>query len=318
MNSSHKKKCSLLKELIFKEEVGILMEAHNGLSAKISEEAGFLGIWASGLSISTAHGLRDSNELSITQNLDILETMSDSVDIPILFDGDTGFGNFNNARRMVKKLEQRSISGVIIEDKLFPKTNSFIGENQPLADVDEMCGKLAAMCDVRDCDHFQIVARCESFIAGCGLADALDRTARYREAGADAVFIHSKKRDASEIFAFAKVSQGAIPLIATPTTYYRTPFKDLWAAGISAIICANQNMRASTMAMRAVAREILSTQTLESVEKSITPLADIFSLMNYRELDQASEIYLPKARPDNTIDDRRLSKVSGPAKQKTL
>ena len=87
-------------------------------------------------------GLRDNNEASWTEVLGILEYMSDATEIPILLDGDTGYGNFNNARRLVKKFEQINIAGVCIEDKIFPKTNSFInGEAQPLASIEEFCRK---------------------------------------------------------------------------------------------------------------------------------------------------------------------------------
>src|SRR4051812_11895955 len=133
-----------LRQEIASPTLSFLMEAHNGLSAKIAEEAGFRGIWASGLTMSAALGLRDSNEASWTQVLEVLEYMADSVTVPILVDGDTGYGNFNNVRRLVRKLCQTGIAGVCIEDKLFPKTNSFIGEAQPLADVDEFCGRIKA------------------------------------------------------------------------------------------------------------------------------------------------------------------------------
>ncbi|MCP4184859.1 MAG: phosphoenolpyruvate mutase [Hyphomicrobiales bacterium] len=309
-SNTHESKCSLLKELINTSDIGILMEAHNGMSAKVVEEVGFSGIWASGLSISTAYGVRDSNELSFTQNLDVLEAISDSVDIPILFDGDTGYGNFNNARRMVKKLEQRAISGVVIEDKIFPKTNSFIGENQRLADVNEMCGKLAAMCDARQCKDFQIVARCESLISGHGVLDALQRATSYENAGADAIFIHSKKETADEIREFSQAWRGSIPLIATPTTYFKTPFKILEEMGISAVICANHNMRASVRIMREVSQAIFVSQSLEHVEDLITPLSEIFELMNYQELDEANEIYLPKKNTNNAAS------INGPVPTK--
>ena len=118
-------------------ELEFLMEAHNGLSARIVEQSGFKGIWASGLSISASFGVRDNNEASWTQVLEMAEFMSDCTAIPILLDGDTGYGNFNNLRRLVRKLEQRDIAGVCIEDKLFPKTNSFLSEFQPLAGIDE-------------------------------------------------------------------------------------------------------------------------------------------------------------------------------------
>ena len=80
--------------------------------------------------------------------------MSDATDIPILLDADTGYGNFNNARRLVTKLEQRGVAGACIEDKLFPKTNSLLdGRAQPLADIDEFCAKIKA-CKGTECFPF--------------------------------------------------------------------------------------------------------------------------------------------------------------------
>ena len=151
-----------LKKLLQSEQTEFILEAHNGLSARIVQEAGFKGVWASGLALSAQHAVRDNNELSWTQVVDTLEFMSDAVDIPILLDGDTGYGDFNNMRRLVGKLEQRGIAGVCIEDKLFPKTNSFIdGERQPLEDAEVFCGKIRAGCDARIAPDFCIIARVE-------------------------------------------------------------------------------------------------------------------------------------------------------------
>ena len=88
-----------LRALLNSPHLEFLMEAHNGMSAKIVEGAGFKGVWASGLSVSAALGVRDNNEASWTQVLEVLEFMSDATTIPILVDGDTGWGNFNNVRR---------------------------------------------------------------------------------------------------------------------------------------------------------------------------------------------------------------------------
>src|SRR6266545_70262 len=188
------KKTTQLKRLIQSPDLSFLMEAHSGLSAKIAEEAGFAGIWASGLSISAALGVRDNNEASWTQVLEMAEFMSDATSIPILLDGDTGYGNFNSMRRLVRKLEQRGVAAVCIEDKLFPKTNSFInGERQPLADMDEFAGKIKAGKDAQTDPNFCIVARLEAFIAGWGLDEMLRRAEAYCAAGADALLIHSKK-----------------------------------------------------------------------------------------------------------------------------
>src|SRR5579859_5736723 len=98
-------RCSALRQLIFSPDLAFLMEAHNGISAKIAEETGFKGLWASGLTISASLGLRDSNEASWTQVLDVLEYMADATTLPILVDGDTGYGNFNNVRRLVRSEE---------------------------------------------------------------------------------------------------------------------------------------------------------------------------------------------------------------------
>src|SRR5438477_1005011 len=136
-------KTQQFKWLLQSKRLEFLMEAHNGLSARIVEETGFRGIWASGLSISAALGVRDNNEASWTQVLEVLEFMSDATRIPILVDGDTGYGNFNNMRRLVHKLEQRASAGVRVEDKVFPKTNSFLnGTLAPLADLEESGGRI--------------------------------------------------------------------------------------------------------------------------------------------------------------------------------
>src|SRR5437588_7565568 len=174
------KKTSMLKRMIQSADVRFLMEAHSGLSAKIAEEAGFEGIWASGLSISASLGVRDNNEASWTQVLEVAEFMSDAARIPILLDGDTGYGNFNSMRRLVRKLEQRGVAGVCIEDKLFPKTNSFItSERQSLATIDEFTGKIKAVKDGQRNPDFCLVARLEGFIAGWVLDDMLVGAAAY-------------------------------------------------------------------------------------------------------------------------------------------
>src|SRR5258708_4914220 len=181
-----------LRQMLLSEQLEFLMEAHNGLSARIVREAGFSGIWASGLSISAQLGVRDNNEASWTQVVDVLEFMADASDLPILLDGDTGYGNFNNMRRLVRKLEQRGIAGVCIEDKQFPKTNSFLnGERQPLADIAEFSGKIAAGKDTQNDPSFSIVARVEALIAGWGMGEALRPAEPHRPARAGARTFYS-------------------------------------------------------------------------------------------------------------------------------
>jgi len=289
------KKTTALRRMIVSTELEFIMEAHNGLSAKIVEEAGFKGIWGSGLSISAALGVRDNNEASWTQILEVLEFMSDATSIPILLDGDTGYGNFNNMRRLVKKLEQRGVAGVCIEDKLFPKTNSFIdGEQQPLADISEFAGKIKAGKDAQSDPDFCIVARVEAFIAGWGLEEALKRAEAYRLAGADAILMHSKKADPSDIEAFMREWGGRHPVVIVPTKYYSTPTNRFRELGISMVIWANHNVRASVAAMRSVTEQIKKEESLTSVESKVATVNEIFRLQGEDELSHLEERYLPK------------------------
>lgn len=293
------KKTSQLKHLIHSQHLEFIMEAHNGLSAKIVEETGFKGIWASGLSISASLGVRDNNEASWTQVLDVLEFMSDATTIPILLDGDTGYGNFNNARRLVKKLEQRQVAGVCIEDKLFPKTNSFINaEAQPLADIEEFCGKIKAMKDTQTDEDFMIVTRVEAFITGWGLREALRRAEAYHQAGADAILIHSKRSDLVEIESFVKEWAGRSPLVIVPTKYYTVPTKRFRELGINLVIWANHNLRASIDAMKKTSSQIFQEQSLLNAEKNIASLEEVFRLQGVEELQEAERKYLPTKKTD--------------------
>lgn len=279
-------------------QLDFIMEAHSGLSATIVEEAGFKGIWASGLSISAAMGVRDSNEASYTQVLEVLEFMSDRTSIPILLDGDTGYGNFNNARRLVRKLEQRGIAGVCLEDKLFPKTNSLLdGVSQPLADVDEFCGKLAACKDAQKDDNFSVVARCEAFIAGWGLDEMLRRATAYTKAGADGILVHSKRSDPTEIEAFMKAwnKEGhPCPIVIVPTKYYTTPTEKFSEWGVNLVIWANHNLRSSITAMQNTTKQIFQDSSLVNVEPKIATVKEVFRLQNNDELKDAEKKYLPK------------------------
>jgi len=283
-----------LRELLFGEPLTFLMEAHSALSARIVQEAGFDAIWASSLSMAAAMGVRDCNEASWTQSLECVEFMADATDIPILMDGDSGYGNFNNLRRAIQKIEQRGVAGICIEDKLFPKRNSLLpGRPQPLADVEEFCGKIRAAKDAHRDPAFVVVARVEAFIAGHGLSEALRRADAYADAGADAILIHSALRQPTEVLNFKRAWAGSLPVLAVPTKYYDTPTDVFRAHGFAALIWANQLLRSSIAAMQATAAAIRLDQGLTAVEPRIAPVAEVFRLQRLEELEAAEQRYLP-------------------------
>lgn len=277
------------------DQLEFIMEAHNGMSGKIVEEAGFKGIWGSGLTISASLGVRDNNEASWTQVLDVIEYISDATTIPILLDADTGYGNFNNVRRLVRKLEQRNVGGMCIEDKLFPKTNSFINsEQQPLAGIEEFAGKIKAAKDTQEDPDFCVVARVEALIAGWELGEALKRAEAYYLAGADAILMHSKKTTAEQILDFMREWRDTCPVVIVPTTYFDTPTSAFEEAGVSLVIWANHLMRASIKAMQQTAAQIYQEQSLRSIEGQVVPVKEIFRLQDAAELKEAEKKYLPK------------------------
>ena len=283
------------RNLLLSEQLQFICEAHNGLSAKIVQEAGFPGIWASGLSISAQFGVRDNNEASWTQVLEDLEFMSDATRIPILLDGDTGYGNFNNMQRLIRKLEQRNIAAVCIEDKLFPKTNSFLkGDAQPLADMQEFCGKIKAGKDAQTDPDFCLIARVEAFICGWGLAEALRRAEAYHQAGADGILIHSALSVPDEILAFKREWGNRCPVVIVPTKYYATPTDVFRQHGFSMVIWANHMLRAAVASMQKTARALKESEHLLSIEDKVAPVSEIFRLQNAAELLEAEERYLPR------------------------
>ncbi len=289
------RKTTRFRQLLNSPGLEFLLEAHNGITARIVEEAGFPAIWAGGLCLSAQYGVRDSNEASWTQVLEMLEFMADASSIPILLDGDTGYGNFNNVRRLVRKLEQRGVAAVCIEDKLFPKTNSFIdGNRQQLADVDEFCSRIKAGKDAQADDDFVIITRIEAFIAGWGLDEALRRAEAYRAAGSDGILIHSALSRPTEVLAFQKEWAGRLPVVIVPTKYHATPTEVFREAGFSLAIWANHLLRSAVVAMQETARTIAREQNLRSVEDRIAPVAELFRLQGASELQAAEERYLPR------------------------
>jgi phosphoenolpyruvate phosphomutase len=165
-----------------------------------------------------------------------------------------------------------------------------------LASIEEFAGKIRAMKDTQQDPDFVVVARVEAFIAGWGLEEALKRSEAYMKAGADAILMHSKKSDSSEIEAFCKEWKNRHPVIIVPTKYYQTPtpkFKD-W--GVSTVIWANHNLRASIQAMKNASATIQKDQSLINVEPNVVTVKEVFRLQGQPELDASEKVYLPQKK----------------------
>ena len=286
------KKSSKLRKIIYSENLEYLLEAHNAISGKIVEETGFKGIWASSLTISASMGARDCNEISWSDIVNEVWKICDNTSIPVLLDMDTGYGDFNNARYILKKCEKVGIAGICIEDKIFPKMNSFVnGEKQQLANIKEFCGKLNALRDSKIDKDFCIVARTEELITGGKIKNAIERAKAYYSAGADAIVVHSKESNAEQIVKFMEEWDNRCPIIIIPTKYYSVPTSLYKEIGISTAIWANHMLRASIKYMQYIANEIYKNESICEVESEIASVKEILRLQNMQELLNAQERY---------------------------
>jgi methylisocitrate lyase len=184
------KKTSLLRKYILEDSILVMPGAHDALTAKIVEQAGFKAITIGGYSASASLlGMPDLSFLSLTEMVDCVHRIVDIVDIPVFTDGDTGHGGVLNVRRTVKEIERTGAAGMFIEDQIFPKRCGHMQDKQVI-DKQDMVAKVKAAVDARIDDDFIIMARTDA-LAVNGLDDAIERSNLFARAGADLIFIEA-------------------------------------------------------------------------------------------------------------------------------
>jgi len=271
----------------------VLAGAHNPLSARLVAEAGFDGVWASGFEISAAYGVPDASILTMTETLEASRLMADAVDIPLVADCDTAFGNAINAIRTVRAFEAAGVAGICIEDNVFPKRCSFYpGVKRLLADLDEQTLKIRAAVDAGSRD-FVVIARTEALIAGWGLEEALRRGRAYADAGADAILIHSNQSTLDDVARFAEEWDRLTPLVCVPTTYASATVDELSRRGFKMIIFANHALRSAIRAMQDTLRTLREAGHASAVDDRIVPLGEVYRLVGLGQLKADEREYLP-------------------------
>jgi phosphoenolpyruvate phosphomutase len=257
--------------------------AHDGMSARLVESCGFDAVWASGFELSTSFAVPDASILTMSECLAAARTMDEAVALPVIADCDTGFGDSLNVAYMARRYEAAGVAAVCIEDKVFPKKNSFANAPHELERVDVFQQKIATAKASQRNGDLLVFARTEAFIAGQGLSEALHRAAAYVEAGADAILVHSKARTPDELFAFTESWNRPTPVVAVPTTYYGVTADELASHGVRVVIYANHAMRAGARAMIDTLREIRERGSSASVEARIAPITDLFAIQGFDE-----------------------------------
>ena len=270
----------------------LFMEAHNGLSAQIVENARedcngrpaeFDGIWLSSLTDSYAKAKPDIEYVDKTSRLQTLNDILETSTKPIIFDGDTG-GIAEHFAFTVRSLERLGVSAIIVEDKIGLKKNSLYGTDveQTQDSIDRFCYKISYGKRAAVTQDFMVIARVESLILGKGLDDALERSQKYLDAGADGIFIHSRQKDGGEILEFCdrfrRIGRKA-PLVVAPSSFSNLHKDELSKAGVNVIIYANHLLRSAYPAMVDTAASILRHGRSHEVETKLTPIAEFLKLI---------------------------------------
>ena len=319
------KRLPLLKKYIDGSGFIRVIEAHSGLSGLIVESTKFDAIWESSLTDSASKGLPDA---SIVGNEGRLHTISEILNVttkPMIVDGDTG-GDNDNFRFLVKRLERLGVSAVIIEDKIFPKRNSFGGTDaSSMEDPDLFSEKIKIGREAKETEDFLIIARLESLVAGIGLNDCVLRAEKYMRAGADGIMIHSKQKKPDEIIAFSEKFHDLCKklrlkpyLVAVPTTYNTIKDSELKKLGFNIVIHANHLLRASYEAMLETASKIIESDRSKEVDDQIVSVKNIFSVVGYdkivqREIEESDlddiTVIIPAAGESKDFDNNPKSLI---------
>ena len=296
-------KSEILREKIESQSLVRVVGAFDALSAKLIEVHDFDAVWAGSFAISATHALPDASILTMTEFLGATSSMSDSCNLPVIADCDTGFGGPSNVSHMVKKFEKAGVAAVCIEDKTFPKQNSFLKNgNQTLLSEKDFVAKIIAAREAKSDPSFMIIARTEALIAESGMKEALNRAAAYEKAGADAILIHSNKKTPDEIFQFCDSWNGNVPLVAIPTSYGNVTTKELIDHRIKMIIYANQTLRVSHIYVSKLLEELKNSDSLSQISYEMSPMEDIFKMQQMYGLKKEEQEIQEQLRKMGYID----------------
>lgn len=281
-----------LRKLISMKGLITAMEAHSGITGLIVEKTTVLqdgktyqfdAMWISSLCDSTAKGKPDIELVDMTSRFRTIDDIMEVTTKPIIFDGDTG-GLTEHFVYTVRSLERMGVSMVIIEDKTGLKKNSLFGTEvkQTQDTIENFCQKIKAGKRAQKTKEFMICARIESLILEQGMEDALKRAFAFTAAGADAIMIHSRKKDPAEIFEFVekfRKENKVTPIVVVPTSFNTVTEDEFKQRGVNVVIYANQLTRTGFPAMQDAARTILENHRAKECDDKCMSIKEIITLI---------------------------------------
>jgi 2-methylisocitrate lyase-like PEP mutase family enzyme len=287
-----------IHRLLEQERALIFPGVYDALGAKLVERAGFPLTFISGYSVAaTQLGLPDFGYLTQTEMVATAKRVSGAVTIPVIIDADTGYGNALNVIRTVNELIEAGAAGMFLEDQVWPKRCGHM-KGKRVIPVEEQAQKIRAAVDARKGRDFFIVARTDARQVN-GLEDAIHRCRRYKEAGADALFVEAP-RSTEELATIGK--ELPPPLVANMLEGGVTPLltkRELEALGLQLVVCPLTALYASAKAMQEMFGLIKSAGTTRSALERLLPFQqfhDMIGLDAYYDLDE-------RYRPSGTLED---------------
>lgn len=276
-----------------KEKTLRVVGAHDALTAHMIQEHGFDGVWVSGFGLASVKGVPDANILTMTEVLEVTNSITNKVsNIPVIVDCDSGFGGIHNIARMVESFEKSGVSAVCIEDKPFPKVNSFAPIEQKLIPTGEFSKMIRVAKDSKKSKGFMVIARTEALIVGNTIEDALNRAYSYEKAGADAILIHSKSKTADQVYEFTDRWEGNIPLVIVPTTYSGISFKDIETTGkIKMVIYANQLLRKYVKSVDSILYDLKFADSTRYLDADISSVEEVFNIQGLDKMIDLEKEY---------------------------
>jgi 2-methylisocitrate lyase-like PEP mutase family enzyme len=295
-----------LRDLLKRDEVLITLGAHDALSAKVIEKAGIKAIISAGFGIAASYlGKPDAELYTMTENLAVVRNMTASVDIPVIADLDTGYGNAINVIRTVKEFERAGCAGGVLEDQLAPKRCPACVQAVENIPVAEAVGKIRAAVDARVDPDFLIMGRTDT--SG---SEAVDRANAYFEAGADMVMFISKAfpsmRDLEDQ---SKNIQGPFCLNFFEGLHYRSWLREEWTladlnrCGVKILNYPWVVLLAATQAMQEVAAHMAQRRTVQGLEKPARmSREDFIDLIGFPQVEAQQMKYMPSPNADGAED----------------
>jgi len=280
-----------LRELLARKRLLLAPGAFDGLSARLVEEAGFEAVYLSGGAVARSTGVPDVGLMTMSEVIERARQIVSAVQIPVIADADTGYGNALNVVRTVREFERAGVAAIHIEDQVTPKRCGHL-EGKEIISLEEMVGKLRAALEARADNDFAIIARTDAR-AVHGLDDAIQRGKAFARLGADAVFIEAAESE-KELETIAR-SIRDVPLMVNMFKGGKTPLlpaSRLEEMGYRIAIFPSDTQRAAIYAMKEALAVLKRDGSTAAIDDRLTTFKERDRIVGLGEWEKLEERYL--------------------------